>query len=164
MKTYGGIGCIDAYFLDLRTNLRWVVCFTPRPLYPRERALGTHWRRGWVGPRAGLDDMEKTKFLTLPGLELRTFGRPTRSQSLYRLCHVVRHTLSYSNIFQSVQFPQRKDPYSPYFNAGKKIPSSNSILNAAMAVTVHELPPNVLIWNHQITVLHGLVLFYKPYN
>jgi hypothetical protein len=30
---------------------------------------GTHWIGGWVGPRAGLDDMEKRKFLTLPGLE-----------------------------------------------------------------------------------------------
>jgi hypothetical protein len=35
-----------------------------------------------VGPRAGLDDVEKRKFLTLPGLELR---HPARSQSLYRL-------------------------------------------------------------------------------
>jgi hypothetical protein len=38
-----------------------------------------------VGPRAGLDDVEKSKFLTLPGLELRLLGRPARSQSLYRL-------------------------------------------------------------------------------
>jgi hypothetical protein len=40
-------------------------CFTPG-----KRALGTHWIGGWVYPRAGLDDMEKRKFLTLPGLEL----------------------------------------------------------------------------------------------
>jgi hypothetical protein len=38
-----------------------------------------------VDPRAGLDDMEKRKFLTLPGLELRLLGRPAPSQSLYRL-------------------------------------------------------------------------------
>jgi hypothetical protein len=31
-----------------------------------------------VGPRAGLDDVEKRKFLTLPGLKLR----PPRSSSL----------------------------------------------------------------------------------
>jgi hypothetical protein len=36
-----------------------VVSFTPRPLYPRERASGTHCIGGWVDPRAGLDDMEK---------------------------------------------------------------------------------------------------------
>jgi hypothetical protein len=29
--------------------------------------------------RAGLDDMEKRKFLTPPGLELRPVGRPARS-------------------------------------------------------------------------------------
>jgi hypothetical protein len=39
-----------------------------------------------VGPRAGLDDV-KRKFLTLPGLELQPLGRPTRSQSLYRLSY-----------------------------------------------------------------------------
>jgi hypothetical protein len=40
-----------------------------------------------VGPRASLDDVEKRKFLTLPGLELRPLGRPARSQSVYRLCY-----------------------------------------------------------------------------
>jgi hypothetical protein len=56
-----------------------VVSFTPLPLYPEERALGTHWIGGCVDPRAGLDDAEKRKFLTLPGLELQPFGRPARS-------------------------------------------------------------------------------------
>jgi hypothetical protein len=57
----------------------------PARFTPGERAPGTHWIGGWVGPRAGLDDVEKRKFLTLPGLELRLLGRPARSQSLYRL-------------------------------------------------------------------------------
>jgi hypothetical protein len=38
-----------------------------------------------VGSRTGMDDLKKRKFLNLPGLELRPFGRPARSQSLYRL-------------------------------------------------------------------------------
>jgi hypothetical protein len=38
-----------------------------------------------VNSRASLDDVEKRKFLTLPGLELRPLDRPARSQSLYRL-------------------------------------------------------------------------------
>jgi hypothetical protein len=42
-----------------------------------ERAPGTHWIGGWVGPRAGLDDVEKRKFLTLPRLEIRPLGRFT---------------------------------------------------------------------------------------
>jgi hypothetical protein len=29
---------------------------------PRERAPGTHWKGGWVVPRAGLDVMVKRKF------------------------------------------------------------------------------------------------------
>jgi hypothetical protein len=35
--------------------------------------------------RAGLDDMEKIKLFPPPGFELRPFGCPARSQSLYRL-------------------------------------------------------------------------------
>jgi hypothetical protein len=62
-----------------------VIGFTPRPLYPWEESRGTHWIGGWVDPRVGLDDMEKIKFLILPGLELRPLRRPARSQSLYRL-------------------------------------------------------------------------------
>jgi hypothetical protein len=45
----------------------------------------THWIGGWVDPRDGLNDAEKRKFLTPPGLELRPLGRSARSQSLYRL-------------------------------------------------------------------------------
>jgi hypothetical protein len=52
---------------------------------PLGKEPGTHWIRGWVDPRAGLDDVEKRKFLTLPGLELRPLCRAARSQSLYRL-------------------------------------------------------------------------------
>jgi hypothetical protein len=43
-----------------------------------------------VDPRAGLEDLEKRKFLTLPGLELRLLVRPARSQSLYRLRFMVQ--------------------------------------------------------------------------
>jgi hypothetical protein len=57
----------------------------PCRFIPRERPPGTHWIGGWVGLRAGLDDLERRKFLTLPGLELRHHGRPARSYSLYRL-------------------------------------------------------------------------------
>jgi hypothetical protein len=51
-----------------------------------------------VDLRAGLDDVEIRKFLTLPGLELRFLGRPARTQSLYRLrfpgfCKIIVHFL-----------------------------------------------------------------------
>jgi hypothetical protein len=51
----------------------------------RERAPDTHWIGHWVGPRAGLDDVERRTFLTLSELQLRPLDRPARSQSLYRL-------------------------------------------------------------------------------
>jgi hypothetical protein len=36
---------------------------------PDRFTLGTHWIRGWVGPRAGLDTVEKKTPLSLPGIE-----------------------------------------------------------------------------------------------
>jgi hypothetical protein len=52
---------------------------------PPAKSSDTHWIGGWVSSRAGLDDVEKKKFLTPLALELRLLGRPARSQSLYRL-------------------------------------------------------------------------------
>jgi hypothetical protein len=51
----------------------------PRPgrFTPRERAPGTHWIRGWVGPRAVLDAVVKRKFPAPTGnrtLEPRTYS------------------------------------------------------------------------------------------
>jgi hypothetical protein len=52
----------------LSTTLRWlnlgiwwssVVRFTPKSLYPREENLDTDCVGGWVGPRGGLDNMER---------------------------------------------------------------------------------------------------------
>jgi hypothetical protein len=75
MKGHGGVALVGGEWSASRP-----FCFTPG-----ERATGTNWIGGWVDPRAGLDDMGKRKFITLPELELRPLGRPVRSQSLYRL-------------------------------------------------------------------------------
>jgi hypothetical protein len=52
---------------------------------PKEKARGTLCIGGWEGPIAGLDNVEKRKFLTVLGFELSLLDRPTRTQSLYRL-------------------------------------------------------------------------------
>jgi hypothetical protein len=82
MKAYEGSGCIDTFFLT--TALAVVEWSASRPVRftPEEKAPGTHWIGGWVDHRAYLDDVEKRKFLTLPGLELRPLCRPAHSQSL----------------------------------------------------------------------------------
>jgi hypothetical protein len=54
-----------------------------------------------VDPRAGLDDVEKRKFSILPGLELRSLGRPARKQSLYR-CGIPVPRQAYSRTFETV--------------------------------------------------------------
>jgi hypothetical protein len=74
---------MDPHFLDLGTG--WRSVSRPGRFTPWEKAPSTHWIGSWVDPRASLDDVEKRKFLTLPGFELRPLGHPVRSQSLYRL-------------------------------------------------------------------------------
>jgi hypothetical protein len=62
-----------------------VVSVTPRPRFTSvERIPGTHCIGGWVGPRAGLDAEVRVKIVfALPGIEPRSPGRPTRSQTLH---------------------------------------------------------------------------------
>jgi hypothetical protein len=72
---------VDPHFLDLAlAGGEWSVS-RPGRFTPGERTPGTHWIGGWVDPRASLDDVEKRKFLTLPGLELRPLGRPSVASS-----------------------------------------------------------------------------------
>jgi hypothetical protein len=61
MKPYRGVFLTSALFGGDWSASR------PGRFIREERAPGTHWVGGWVGPRAGLDDS------------------PARSQSLYRL-------------------------------------------------------------------------------
>jgi hypothetical protein len=99
MKAYGGV---DAQIhISLTSALAGGEWSSSRPgsIIPRERAPGTHWIGAWVGPRAGMDEMEKTKFFILPGLELRLLGRPARSQSLYRLRYPGSYLYKYIYIY-----------------------------------------------------------------
>jgi hypothetical protein len=82
MKAYRGVDVqIHIFLTSALVGGEWSASRLGR-FTPRERAPGTHWIRGWVDPRPGLDDADKRKFLTLLGLELRPLGRPARSQSL----------------------------------------------------------------------------------
>jgi hypothetical protein len=70
MKAYGEVDVLShIFFTSAVVGGEWS---TSRPgrLTPAERAPGTHCIGGSVGPRAGLDDVEKRKFLARPGLEL----------------------------------------------------------------------------------------------
>jgi hypothetical protein len=49
----------------------------PAVLPPGGRTSGTNWKQGWMVSRAGLEEVEKRKFLTLPALELEAASRYT---------------------------------------------------------------------------------------
>jgi hypothetical protein len=85
MNAYGRVDVYSHIFLiSALAGGEWSAS-RPGRFTPEERDPGTHWIGGWIGPRAGLDDMGNWKFLPPSGLELRGLGRPARSQSLYRL-------------------------------------------------------------------------------
>jgi hypothetical protein len=85
MKTYGGVDVqIHVFLISALARGEWTAS-RPGRFTPGEMVRGTNWIGGRVGYRAGVDVAEKRKFLTLPGLELRSLSRRARSQSLYRL-------------------------------------------------------------------------------
>jgi hypothetical protein len=98
MKGYGGVDVEIHGFLTSSLDADEWSASLLRRFTPGERAPVTHWIGGRVGPRTGVDEGEKRKFLNLPGLELRPLGRPGRSQSLYRLRYLGSYTSSVPNI------------------------------------------------------------------
>jgi hypothetical protein len=70
MKAYGGVHIYIYIFLtSALAGGEWSASL-PGRFTPGERAPGTRCIGCWMGPRAGLNHMEKRKFLTLLGLEL----------------------------------------------------------------------------------------------
>jgi hypothetical protein len=71
MKAYGGVHVsIHIFLTSALFGGEWSASL-PCRLTPGERVPVTHCIGGWVDRRAGLDNVEKRKFLTLPGLELQ---------------------------------------------------------------------------------------------
>jgi hypothetical protein len=97
-----------------------------RRFTPGERAPGTHLIGGWVGPRAGLDDVEKRKLLTPLGLELLLLSRPARSQLLYQLRYPGS---SESSIPTKNQKQKTETIYVKFFRNVTRYASNREILN-----------------------------------
>jgi hypothetical protein len=90
MKTHGGV---DVYFrVFLISALVGVVSFTPRPLYSGEESLPYVLDRRLSGPHDRSRRRGEEKILHIPGLELQPLGRPSRTNSLYRLIYTGSHT------------------------------------------------------------------------
>jgi hypothetical protein len=53
IKEYGRSGSIYPRIFDLRTSLRWIVSFRPRPLYPRGKSYLHTLNRSLVRPHNG---------------------------------------------------------------------------------------------------------------
>jgi hypothetical protein len=69
MKAYGETYVLIHILLILALVGAGWSASSPFRFTPGERVPITRWLGGWVGPRAGLDDIEKSEFCTIPGLE-----------------------------------------------------------------------------------------------
>jgi hypothetical protein len=102
--------------LDLGTRWRWVVSFTPRPLYPKGRSSRYPLDRRMGGPQSRSG---REKFPAPTGT--RTPDHPARSPALYRWA-----ITALSNIKQEVIYiyltrshlssPLSKNEFSPFFS------------------------------------------------
>jgi hypothetical protein len=102
MKAYGGMDVqIHIFLTSAPVRGEWSAS-RPGRFTDGERAPGTHLIGGWVGLRAGLENVEKRKFLTLPVLELRPLGRPARNQSLYRLRYLGSRFSAYTEVNEQI--------------------------------------------------------------
>jgi hypothetical protein len=64
MKAYWGVEVqLHAFLSSVLDGGEFSASHTGR-FTPRERAPGTHWIEGWVGPRAGLNTVVKRKILS----------------------------------------------------------------------------------------------------
>jgi hypothetical protein len=78
MKTYGGSGGIAPPFLTSElVGGEWSAS-RPGRFIPGEIARSTYWIGSWVGPRVGLDAVEKRQILYC---RESNPGRPARSSS-----------------------------------------------------------------------------------
>jgi hypothetical protein len=79
MDAYGIVGVQNHVFLTSALASGEWSASSPGRFNPR----GNSHR--YADPRSGLEDVEKRKFLALPGLEIKSLGRLARNQSVYRL-------------------------------------------------------------------------------
>jgi hypothetical protein len=88
MKTFWMSGAIAPRILDPCTRWKWVVSFTPRPLFPQGKSPWYPLDRRLGGPqsRSGRGGEEKNSQPPL-AIEPQNPDRPARSQALYRLSY-----------------------------------------------------------------------------
>jgi hypothetical protein len=72
---------IHVFLTSEQVGGKWLVSRSG-PFTSGERSPATPWIGGWVGPRAGLDDVKRRNILSLPGLEIRPLGDTSHSLPL----------------------------------------------------------------------------------
>jgi hypothetical protein len=75
----------SSHFLDLVTSWRWVVSFTPLPLYLRRKSPQYPLNRRLGGPQSRSGQCGEEKILDTTGTLPQLLSCPAHSQSLYRL-------------------------------------------------------------------------------
>jgi hypothetical protein len=87
--------CIDPHSLDLGISWRWVVSFTPRPLYPRGKSPRYPSDRRSDGPQSRSGRCGEEKILGFTGTRNVILGRPAHSHTDYSIAAPVVNSIDY---------------------------------------------------------------------
>jgi hypothetical protein len=121
MKTYGGVDVqIHVFLTSTQLGCKWPAS-RPTRFIPKERAPGSHWIEGWVGPRTGPDDKEKSR---IPTALTRLLNN--NNNNYYYLWADFRYITFIGNWHRNVVFIRARvdnDRFTPcrflrYYNAG----------------------------------------------
>jgi hypothetical protein len=108
-KAYWGSGSIASHILDLATRWRWVVCFTPQPIYSQEKSPWYPLDRRLGGPQSrSVRGGEQKNSQPLPGFELPDHPARSHTTEIWRLINPKIYT---SNIIFNIIL--RSTPGSP---------------------------------------------------
>jgi hypothetical protein len=163
MKVYGAVGAqIHSFFTSALTGGGWTALRIDR-FGAGESAPSTHWIGSWVGPRTGLNDVERRKFLTLPELKLRLFGHPACSQSLCRLRYKNIVKFGYS-VFKTGRVHAKKaSGHTEGKRWSKAILIKTCVQYPQYAAIFHR--HNLLIlYNNTNIRKHDCRMYYVPFN
>jgi hypothetical protein len=121
-------------------------------ILPRGKSPSIHWIGGWLGPEAGLDDVEKRKFLTLKCCSnkfkwLKSFNIPLQERQehrIYILNWLTKFHMLWTNIYSQTSLQ------GPTLSGASAIPTSKICASTVVITACRKLLVSMMVGWHQM--------------